>query len=130
MESPPIERIIQELAVELGVETSSEPGEATLNWIVSMIEKPVVINEDIARASPCRCYKLDKEEVCTSPGIIGILTEEMKEKYCPEKDFAPDEVSRRVEKLSKSAHECGLEVKEIPKEERYQRIVECLVRKS
>jgi len=47
----------------------------------------VVINEELAKRSPCECYIIEldgkKTDICFSKGIIGQLTEEQEQKYCP-----------------------------------------------
>lgn len=54
----------------------------------------VVIDEEVARKSPCLCYRIgetDKPEdlMCFSRGIIGTLSNAQDIKFCPEKEIKP-----------------------------------------
>lgn len=42
----------------------------------------IVVDEEVARSTPCHGYKEDKTELVWSPGIVGALNEAEKVKYC------------------------------------------------
>jgi len=41
----------------------------------------IVVDEELAKKSPC--YKIDGTDLVFSKGIVGALSDEQKEKYCP-----------------------------------------------
>lgn len=57
----------------------------------------LVVDEFLARMSPCVCYKYDGKDICWSAGCIGTLTDEQEKKYCREKIYK-GRVSERVKK--------------------------------
>jgi len=66
-----------------------------------------VVDEEVARTSPCTCYKLDGSDLCFSKGIIGTLTNEQEQKYCPTKIYKESEkIKRRLENFKKCVEKC------------------------
>jgi len=57
-----------ELLLHFGVEELGSPG--------------LVIDEFIARASPCNCFTYKGKDLCWSKGIIGMLANEQQDIYC------------------------------------------------
>ena len=66
----------------------------------------VVINEEVAKKTPCTCYKLDGELICWSKGIIGTMTDEQESTYCTSKDIKPatGELKDRINKFTEAIH--------------------------
>ena len=88
----------------------------------------VVVNEDRAKATPCKCveYKPGKK-LCWSPGIIGALTDEQEALYCPTTIAVerPGTVSR-MEKWQEAVDTCKIEIASIPEEKGEERVTEWL----
>lgn len=89
----------------------------------------IVIDEELARKTPCTCYKVtlpDGREVllCWSKGVIGMLSKDQIEKYCPEKIIknAPEKLRKRIEKFYRAA----VETAGLPLRERLTRLRELL----
>ena len=84
----------------------------------------IVVDESKAKASPCKCveYKPGKK-LCWSPGIIGALTDEQEELYCPTMVTVdrPGTVSR-MEKWQEAVDTCKLEIASIPVEKGEERM--------
>jgi len=85
----------------------------------------IVVNEPRAKTTPCKCveYKPGKN-LCWSPGIIGALTDEQEELYCPiiEKVERPGTVSR-IAKWQEAVDACKGEIALIPEEKGKERMV-------
>jgi len=85
----------------------------------------IVVNEPRAKTTPCKCveYKPGKK-LCWSPGIIGALTDEQEELYCPttEKVERPGTVSRMA-KWQEAVDACKEEIALIPEEKGKERLV-------
>lgn len=84
----------------------------------------IVVNEAVAKASPCRCveYKPSKF-LCWSPGIVGALTDEQEKLYCPtiEKIERPGMVER-MSKWQEAVDACKVEIAAIPEAEGERRV--------
>lgn len=46
----------------------------------------IVVNEEHAKAGPCKCVNVDGKDICWDHGIIGILSQEQATKYCTNKE--------------------------------------------
>ncbi|RLI77393.1 hypothetical protein DRP04_11485 [Archaeoglobales archaeon] len=79
-----------------------------------------MVDEELARKSPCRCYVIilpngKKVMMCYSKGIIGTLTKDQIKEYCPEiiKLPAPKKLAERLSKFAEvAAATAGLPLKE------------------
>jgi hypothetical protein len=113
-------------AFDIGESTSNEPGEDLLNY-VSVLESPGrVLNEELATTTPCTCYRLPDRDLCFSKGVIGMLTQEQEERYCPSKEYREDGVARRVAKFREAAETCKEQIAGIPKGERLGPWLSCM----
>lgn len=90
----------------------------------------IVVNEVVAKTSPCRCieYRPGKK-LCFSKGIIGALSDEQEEIYCP--TTVPLEspgLERRMKSWMGAVETCKVEIAEIPKGERLEPWLSCMSR--
>jgi hypothetical protein len=89
------------------METASSPG--------------IVVNEALAKSSPCRCATLDGSELCFSRGIVGALDKGEKKLYCPTKTyFESAGLTERLKKFKEAVAAAQEKVKHIPKGERLE----------
>lgn len=74
-----------------------------------------VIDEQKAKTSNCKCTEVNmfgdpnrKREMCWKPGILGVLTKEQVETYCPaeKKIYEKTEESERVSKFIEASDKC------------------------
>lgn len=50
----------------------------------------IVINEEVAKTTPCKCFQLKADELlCFSKGILGAMSDPQEEIYCTEKHIEP-----------------------------------------
>ena len=47
----------------------------------------IVIDEERAKTTPCKCINYNGKELCWSPGVIGMLRQDQVREYCPTKNF-------------------------------------------
>ncbi|MBA7469157.1 hypothetical protein ES707_04423 [subsurface metagenome] len=90
----------------------------------------IVVNEAEAKASPCRCteYRPGKK-LCFSKGIIGALSDEQKESYCPTTVFVESAgLEKRFEDWMESIGTCRTEIAGIVKGERLDPWLGCMSR--
>jgi hypothetical protein len=81
----------------------------------------IVVYPDIAKASPCKCAKVDGSELCFSPGIIGAMDEGQKELYCnPKTTFKSPALIQRLKIFKQAVKAAQKKVKDIPKGERLE----------
>jgi hypothetical protein len=81
----------------------------------------IVIYPEVAKASPCKCAKVDGSELCFSPGIIGAMDEGQKELYCnPRTEFKSKALQQRLRLFKQSVKAAQKKVKAIPKGERLE----------
>lgn len=90
------------------------------NAVNSLGSPGLVVNADIAKATPCRCYKIDETEMCFSKGIIGTMSRPQVEAYCPTKTFLTEGIARRVKLFKEAATEAKKKIAGIPKGERLE----------
>lgn len=90
----------------------------------------IVVDEALARATPCRCleYRPGKK-LCFSKGIIGALSDEQEEIYCPTTvPLDSPGLERRLESWMGAVETCKAEIAEIPKGERLEPWLGCMSR--
>jgi len=95
----------------------------------------IVIDEELARRTPCTCFKIGETEepkdvLCFSHGIIGTLTNEQDVKFCTQRIIKPSEdgIRKRVELFREASDICVLEAMGLPKGERLEPRLECMGR--
>jgi len=92
-----------------------------LNMAVESMGSPgIVVNPEVAKATPCRCYKIDETEMCFSKGIIGTLSKAQKEAYCPSKIMLTEGIARRVKLFKEAAAEAHKKIEKLPKGEKLE----------
>jgi hypothetical protein len=108
--------------------SEDEPGANLLNWLpLIFIESPgIVVDEALAKASPCRCYDIDGKLMCFSKGIIGTLDQAQIDLYCKEKQVVREGIAKRVAKFREAAEVCKARIKDIPKGERLKPWLQCM----
>ena len=89
----------------------------------------ILYNEERAKAGPCKCFEYEirgeKRLFCWAPGIIGALSKEQIEKYCPpeKRVMKPrEEIPKRFSKFIEASEAC----KGLPLPER----LECMSREA
>lgn len=61
--------------------------------LLELLEGGIVVDSDVAKASPCVCVRTDDKELCWSAGIIGALSPAQRGPvgqpgpYCPTKSY-------------------------------------------
>ena len=55
--------------------------------IEDMLIDGIVVDEEKAKSTPCKCIKYDGKDLCWSPGVIGLLRQDQIAKYCPTKHY-------------------------------------------
>jgi len=90
----------------------------------------IVVNEAVAKASPCRCFEYEPgKRLCFSKGIVGALSDEQEKLYCPtvEKIESPG-LERRLKGWMGAVKVCKAEIEPIPKGERLGPWLGCMSR--
>jgi len=90
----------------------------------------IVVNEAVAKASPCRCFEYEPgKKLCFSKGIVGALSDEQEKIYCPtiEKLESPG-LERRLKSWMGAKTICKAEIEPIPKGERLEPWLHCMSR--
>lgn len=75
-----------------------------------------VIDEGVARSSPCKCISLSSgSELCFSKGIVGALDSNQRVIYCPSVETvkASPEQEARIDRFKRAAATCHEETKDI-----------------
>lgn len=81
----------------------------------------IVVNEDIAARTPCKCATVDGSEICFSKGIVGGMSEGQKEAYCnPKTYFESPALEKRIRGFKEAVAEAKEKIKGIPKGERLE----------
>ena len=81
----------------------------------------IVVYPEVAKASACKCAKVDGTELCFSPGIIGAMDEGQKELYCnPKTSFKSPALQKRLTVFKQAVKAAQKKVKDIPKGERLE----------
>jgi len=90
----------------------------------------IVVDEAKARATPCSCveYKPDKYW-CTSPGIVGALTDEQEGLYCnPREVIERPGIKERMAKWAESVEICRAQLPPTDGQTRLEIYLNCMSR--
>ena len=91
----------------------------------------IVVNEGIAKATPCTCYVIDKTELCFSRGVIGGLSPAQREAYCGAgKIVEAQGIARRVKRFKEAVSVCKAEIEQFPKGKRLEPWLTCMGREA
>ena len=89
------------------------------DWVTYPESPGVVINEERAEATPCKCFSYKGKDYCYSPGIIGMLEEGQVSTYCPSKEYeVRSGIKQRFEEFAEAAEAAHQKIEQIPKGER------------
>ena len=89
------------------------------DWITSPESPGIVINEERAKATPCKCFAYKGKDYCYSPGIIGMLEAGQVPAYCPTRGYeVRPGIKQRFEEFAEAAEAAEKKIEEIPKGER------------
>jgi len=89
------------------------------DWVTSPESPGIVINEERAKASPCKCFTYKGRDYCYSAGVIGMLEAGQVPTYCPTKEYeVRPGIKQRFEQFSEAAEAAHERIEEIPKGER------------
>lgn len=88
----------------------------------------IVVDEGIARATPCECLELDGAEDCYSKGVIGGLDAGQKALFCNPR--VAREASPAQRERVEMFRSCGQAVKSLPKGERLEPFFSCIDREQ
>ena len=132
MEREDIERIAARTADEVMARIREREHESLMLHSVPYAQGSpgVVINEAVAKASPCRCieYRPGKK-LCFSKGIVGALSDEQEGIYCPTVEALESPgLEKRMEGWMQSVETCKREIAPIPKGERLEPWLGCMSR--
>lgn len=87
----------------------------------------IVVDEGIARATPCECLELaggGESDECYSKGVVGRLDEGQRALYCnPRLDVAPEAGARARAAMYDT---CGRQVKALPPGDRLAPFFSCI----
>ncbi len=115
-----------------GTEAISEDHSEVAHWISGLGGGPGIVSDPgKARSQPCIRYELGAghEPLVFQKGIIGPLDENQTAEFCA---MGFDEVrpterqAQRMRVLPEAAHECSLEVKDVPKDRHIDAYYTCL----
>jgi len=89
------------------------------DWVTSPESPGIVINEERAKATPCKCFTYKGKDYCYSAGIIGMLEAGQVPTYCPTKEYeVRPGIKQRFEEFAEAAEAAHERIEEIPKGER------------
>jgi hypothetical protein len=89
------------------------------DWVTSPDSPGIIINEERAKASPCKCFTYKGRDYCYSPGVIGMLEAGQVPTYCPTKTYeVRPGIKQRFEEFAEAAETAHERIEEIPKGER------------
>lgn len=69
----------------------------------------IIVDEEIARHSPCTCYTYDDKQICWSIGAIGVLSDRQEKEFCKEKVVKgnlPPQMQKRMEVFAHAVDVC------------------------
>ena len=114
MEREEVERIVEEKLLEKFKKIAEGEGASLIiHWLPEVEGSPgIVVDESVAKATPCTVYKVDTTEMAFSKGIIGTLSKEQIQAYCPTKIYKTEGIARRVKTFKEIAKQCSEEVRE------------------
>lgn len=67
----------------------------------------IVIQEEVAKTTPCKCFQLKGDELlCFSQGVVGGLTDEQENTLCTKKQVNPPTKGQkeRIAKFTEAVH--------------------------
>ena len=65
----------------------------------------ILVDEEIAKHSPCTCYVYDNgKKICYSIGAIGVLSDEQEREFCKEQIVKGDLPPQMQERMDIFAH--------------------------
>lgn len=90
----------------------------------------IVVNEAVAKTSPCRCIEYRPgEKLCFSKGIVGALSDEQEKIYCPTvEELVSPGLEERLKGWMAAVGVCKAEIESIPKGERLGPWLTCMSR--
>jgi hypothetical protein len=118
-----IERIAKASAHEVMARIREQEHEILLlNSIPYAYGSPaIVVNEALAKATPCECTRVDDSEICFSKGCVGALSEADKVLYCNPKVYVERPgLAERIRKFKEAVAEAKEKTAGIPKGERLE----------
>jgi len=92
-----------------------------------------VLDEEIAKTSPCTCYEYDGKYICWSHACIGTLTDEQEKMFCNPrivKGEVSEKTRERWKQFSEMAEYCSVLVSIYPKGKRLIPYLECISREA
>jgi len=114
-----IERLRTELETLRDEVYSRLRGVTLSDWVTSPESPGIVIHEERAKATPCKCFTYKGRDYCYSPGIIGMLEAGQVPTYCPTKEYeVRPGIKQRFEEFAEAAEVAHERIEEIPKGER------------
>ena len=109
---------VREIAREEILTTMPSDHELLLHFSIEEVGSPgVVLDEAIARATPCSCFTYKGKDMCWSKGIIGLLAQEQQNIYCVAgKAYkARPALTERYTRFAEAAVEAHKKIEAIPK---------------
>ena len=114
-----IDRLRTELETLRDEAYNRHRGVTISDWVTSPESPGIVINEERAKATPCKCFTYKGKDYCYSPGIIGMLEAGQVPTYCPTKEYeVRPGIKQRFEEFAEAAEAAHEKIEEIPKGER------------
>lgn len=114
-----IERLRAELEVLRDEVHDRLRGVRLSDWVTSPESPGIVINEERAKATPCKCFTYKGKDYCYSAGVIGMLEAGQVPTYCPTKKYeVRPGIKERFEEFAEAAEAAHKRIEQIPKGER------------
>ena len=89
------------------------------DWVTYPESPGIVIHEERAKATPCKCFTYRGKDYCYSSGIIGMLEAGQVPVYCPTKEYeVRPGIKERFEEFAEAAEAAHKRIEHIPKGER------------
>ncbi len=88
----------------------------------------IVVNEALARESPCVAFELGARKLVFSKGVVGALDESQQALYCPTTETRPlsAKQTERLRAFRESAESCRVMTAELAKGERLSPFLRCM----
>ncbi len=116
---PKIERLRTELETLRDEVYGRFRGVTLSDWVTSPESPGIVVNEERAKATPCKCFTFRGKDYCYSAGIIGMLEAGQVPTYCPTKEYeVRPGIKQRFEEFAEAAEAAHKRIEHIPKGER------------
>jgi len=99
-----------------------------LHVLVESLGSPaIIVNEALARSTPCKCYPLDHKKLCFTKGAIGALDQEQRKLYCTKEiDVKDGKILHRIQLFREAAAVCKAKIEGLPKGERLHPWLQCM----